>query len=216
MRTVYSIAIVLAIATAITSCGNETPEPEAQIIPDTPTILPQRYEDTVTQTTMIQRNRTLRQLSFTELIQFLPQDLEGYKMKDTINGEDGSIGKSGNRYYSYASKTFGRKEKRVRVEIVDYSEDSSQFRGMLHMYGFDTSGIDNNVVTTKRINLGIAGTRAVVNQYKQDTASSLIIGAGDRILVIITGIQTKDIDLLKRAAGKINFQKMIRKTRESA
>lgn len=206
-----TILLTQLIAVVIFSCGQvqqeETETTRAHPIKDT--VMKIRVEDTISDATLATKNSTIKQLSFAQLLQYMPGDLDGYNLEDPINGEDGSIGKSGSRYFSFASKTFSKKNQRVRVEIIDYTADTVQYHGLLNMYGFNTD-IDNNIQRTKKINLNIPGTKAIAAEYKMEKTSQVIIGAAGRVLIVITGIQVQDIGLLQKVARKIDFKNLIK------
>ncbi len=140
----------------------------------------------------------------------MPQNIEGYTLsEEPING--------GRRIY-YAKVVTGifllpakplmKKDEKIKVEIIDYSSDSTQLLGLLNMYGYNTD-VDNNVMKSKKVVLKAPSTKAVSNQYKNEKTSKLIVGVSDKVLIVITGIQNDNIEQLKKVADKIDIRKMV-------
>jgi len=101
-----------------------------------------------------------------------------------------------------------KKDEKIKVEIIDYSTDTTQLLGLLNMYGYYTD-VDNNVMKSKKVNLKAPSTKAVSNQYKNEKTSKLIVGVSDKVLIVITGIENNNIEQLKGIADKIDIKKMV-------
>src|SRR5687767_6769155 len=114
MRTIRIILPALVCSVLIVSCGDNTAEKViTEQKQDTMTII--RKEDTISEASIASINNSIKQFSFTSLLEFLPQDIEGYTLsEEPINGEDGGIGKTGTRYFSFASKTFVKNEEKIK------------------------------------------------------------------------------------------------------
>lgn len=156
-------------------------------------------------------SKSVKEMTFDRLSEYIPHELFDFKAKDAVNGENGGIGKSEARYFSFASQVYYKPGQSIRLEIVDYLMDTNQYNGLLNMFGFN-SDIDNNVVKTKRIQLGIPGTKAITSEYKLENAAKLIIGAGDRFLITISSIDARDLALLQKVVGEIEIEKLIKES----
>lgn len=200
--------LIAAFSSLIISCGDNNSKQVTAVLKQD-TAIKIRKEDTVSESSIEVINSSIKQFSFTSLLEFIPQDIEGYTLsEDPINGEDGGVGKTGTRYFSFASKTFVKKDEKIKVEIIDYSSDTTQLLGLLNMYGYNTN-VDNNVMKSKKVALKVPSTKAVSNQFKNEKTSKLIVGVSDKVLIVITGMQNDDIELLKRVADKIDIRKMV-------
>jgi hypothetical protein len=155
--------------------------------------------------------KAVREMTFDRLNKYIPLEVLGFKAKEAVNGESGGLGKSEARYFSFASQVYHKNDQSIRIEIVDYFMDANQYKGLLNMYGFN-SDIDDNVLQTSRINLGVPGTKAITSVYKIDNAARLIIGAGERFLVIITSVHTRDLGLLRKVAGELELEKLMKES----
>ena len=209
MKTIrINYLLVAAISILAASCSDNTPETtETKQKPDTITKI--RKEDTLSDATIASINSSIKQFSFTTLLEFMPQEIEGYTLsEEPINGEDGGIGKSGARYFSFASKTFVKKNEKIMVEIIDYSTDTTKLLGLLNMYGFNTD-IDNNIMKSEKVTLKSPSTKAVSNRFKMEKTAKRIVGVSDKVLIVITGMQNDNIEQLRKVADKIDISKMV-------
>lgn len=206
IRTNYLLVAALSILT-VSCTDNTTDTTKTKQKPNaSPKI---RKEDTLSDATIASINSSIQQFSFTSLLEFMPQEIEGYTLsEEPINGEDGGIGKSGARYFSFASKTFVKKKEKIMVEIIDYSTDTTKLLGLLNMYGFN-SAVDNNIMKSEKITLESPSTKAVSNQFKMEKTAKLIVGVSDKVLIVITGMENNNIEQLKKVADKIDIRKMV-------
>jgi hypothetical protein len=141
-----------------------------------------------------------------ELKNYLPS-VKDFEKKEAASGETAHIGKSRNKYFSYARQLYTKNNTEYYLEITDYKDDASTLDGLLHMYGFDTV-INNNVQRTERENIQGENIKSLSTIYKNQPEAKLIVAVNHRFLISCGSIGDTSLAPLKKLAASIKLDKL--------